>query len=66
MACRKKSLELETMMFGFCLGFSHCLVIIELIGKRSTFLGLASLSKNKGSGLGDSNPLPTLLIVKTL
>lgn len=66
MACRKKSLELETMMFGFCLGFSHCLVIIELIGKRSTFLGLASLSKNKESGLGDSNPLPTLLIVKTL
>lgn len=40
----------------------HCLAINELIGKHSTFLGLASSSRNKETRLGDSNTLPILLI----
>ena len=34
----------------------------EWIDRHSTFLSLTSSSKNKGSGLDDSNPISPLLI----
>ena len=50
------------MMFGFCLGLANGPTMNEWIGKHGAFLHLSSTSKNKGSELDDSNPIPTLLI----